>query len=1274
MKFILLALFALSFTLAGFSQNAWKPVPDKMMTSWGEKVNPDHPLPEYPRPQLVRNDWVNLNGLWQYNILPKSQESIPASFAGNILVPFAVESTLSGVGKTVGKDSVLWYEREFSLPASFKHKTILLQFGAVDWLCDVYVNGKKAGTHQGGYDPFSMDITDALNKKGMQKISVRVWDPTDDGPQPRGKQVKDPHGIWYTSVTGIWQTVWLEAVPKTYVQSTRQTADIDKQILKVDASVVQPAAGDQLLISAWKGNQKITEQAVAPDQQAALSIPGPELWSPAHPFLYDLKIAILRKGKKIDEVGSYFAMRKISMGPDKNGIQRMLLNNQFLFQFGPLDQGWWPDGLYTAPTDEALRFDIEKTKEMGFDLIRKHVKVEPARWYHYCDQLGMLVWQDMPSGDLGNHWESRPGVYGRATDKDRSPESEKIYREEWNEIMQDLYNFPSIVVWTPFNEAWGQFKTKDIVTHTMEKDPSRLVNTASGGNFVDIGPIIDLHNYPDPLMPDPDLFGAKRILVLGEFGGLGLPVEGHTWQQKNNWGYQTFKTKDELLKRYTELVDRIPRLIEKGLSAAVYTQTTDVEGESNGFMTYDRKVFKMPVEALNAENSKLYNPSLVVMRQATQAEVVPQVSNQAINAFYISGKAPLQKGHFIKLPVTSVKPGGWLKKQLELQRDGLTGHLGEISIWLSKKDNAWLNKEGKGKYGWEELPYWLKGYGDIAYMLGDEKMIKETTFWIDAVLNNQRENGDFGPMVLRNGTRDLWTNMPMLWCLQSYYEYAKDPRVIQLMSKYFKWELSLPDNHFLEDYWEKSRGGDNLYSVYWLYNRTGEKWLLDLASKIDRNTADWRQKDNLPNWHNVNIAQSFREPATYYLQSHKSADLDATYNDFKLVRTIYGQVPGGMFGADENARKGYDDPRQAVEACGMVEQMTSDEMLLRMTGDTYWAENCEDVAFNTFPAAFMPDFRSLRYLTAPNMVVSDSKNHSPGIDNNGPFLMMNPFSSRCCQHNHAAGWVYYAENSWMATPDNGLAAQLYSESSVTAKVGDGTTVEVSEQTHYPFEENVNFSISTSHAVIFPLYLRIPDWCTDAVVSVNGEKTTIVPQAGAYVKLTRQWESGDKIVVELPMKLKLRTWSKNKNSVSVNYGPLTFSLKIKERYVQKDSKETAIGDSKWQENADAKKWPSYEIYPASAWNYGILIDSAEPAKSFTVKRRDWPADNNPFTNESAPIVIEARGKEIPFWTIDQYGLCGILPQSPVVTRSPETALELVPMGGARLRISAFPVVE
>jgi len=589
-----------------FSQQQWQMVKGRIATAWAEKVDPNNPLPDYPRPQMQRGNWKNLNGLWQYSILPKSSETIPASFDGKILVPFAVESALSGVGKTVGKDSVLWYQRSIVLPAGFKNNNVLLQFGAADWLCEVYVNGKKAGTHQGGYDPFSFDITALLNKKGEQQVAVRIWDPSDDGPQPRGKQINKPNGIWYTPVTGIWQTVWLEAVPKTYISATKQTPDLDKKMVRVSAQVENAIEGDQLLVSAWKGTQKIAEQTIAATAEANLSITDPEIWSPQHPFLYDLKIAISRKGKIVDEVSSYFALRKISMAADNNGIQRMMLNNGFVFQYGPLDQGWWPDGLYTAPTDEALKFDIEQTKEMGFNLIRKHVKVEPARWYHYCDQLGILVWQDMPSGDLGNRWENRPGVYGRATDKARTPASEEIYRSEWKEIMQDLYNFPSIVVWTPFNEAWGQFKTKEIINWTMQKDPSRLVNTASGGNFEDVGPIIDLHNYPEPLMPDPALFGTQRILVLGEFGGLGLPVENHTWQDKNNWGYQSFKNKDELLKRYTELMDRIPALIEKGLSAAVYTQTTDVEGESNGFMTYDRKDIKMPVATLKALHDKIY--------------------------------------------------------------------------------------------------------------------------------------------------------------------------------------------------------------------------------------------------------------------------------------------------------------------------------------------------------------------------------------------------------------------------------------------------------------------------------------------------------------------------------------------------------------------------------------------------------------------------------------------------------------------------------------------
>jgi beta-galactosidase/beta-glucuronidase len=585
-------------------------VPGRITTTWAEKVNPSNPWPEYPRPQLVRKDWINLNGIWEYSILPKDQQAIPAAMQGSILVPFAVESALSGVGKTVGKDSILWYKRTITVPNT-NNRNLLLHFGAVDWQCTIFLNNKEVGRHQGGYDPFSIDITSALKKGSKQDIAIRVWDPSDDGPQPRGKQIKNPHGIWYTPVTGIWQTVWLETVPKTYIAETKQTPDVDQKLLRVSTRIENLLAGDQITVSAWDGTTKLAEQIIPANGEASLPISNPKLWSPENPFIYDLRYFVTRKGKTVDEVRSYFAMRKISMQPDRNGIQRMLLNDKFVFQYGPLDQGWWPDGLYTAPTDEALKFDIEKTKEMGFNMIRKHVKVEPARWYYYCDQLGILVWQDMPSGDLGNRWESRPGVIGRATDKERTPESESIFRTEWNEIMQDLHNFPSIIVWVPFNEAWGQFKTREIVNWTMQKDPSRLVNTASGGNFEDVGHIIDLHNYPDPVMPQPDLYGKNRVIVLGEFGGLGLPVENHTWQTKDNWGYQTFKNKEELLNRYSEFIKRIPDLITNGLSAAVYTQTTDVEVETNGLMTYDRKDIKIPVEKLKEIHSQLYNPSLV---------------------------------------------------------------------------------------------------------------------------------------------------------------------------------------------------------------------------------------------------------------------------------------------------------------------------------------------------------------------------------------------------------------------------------------------------------------------------------------------------------------------------------------------------------------------------------------------------------------------------------------------------------------------------------------
>lgn len=600
---LLLALAGLSISLP--AQNTWNVKNDKILTPWATKVDPKNTLPAYPRPQLVRqNNWLNINGLWNYAIVPKT--TTPNKYEGKILVPFAVESALSGVQRSVGKDSVIWYQTEINIPSQLRNKELLMHFGAVDWQTEVFVNGKSVGKHEGGFDPFSFNISTALKKGSSQEIKVRVWDPTDDGPQPRGKQVKRPRGIWYTPVTGIWQTVWLEAVPKSYIVSTKNQPDIDKHTISVSGIFENIQETDQFKVEVLEKGQVIGQATSPVASTAVINLKNEKLWSPSNPFLYDLKVSLLRNGKVLDQANSYFAMRKISVGTDTKGIKRMLLNNEFLFQFGPLDQGWWPDGLYTPPTDEAMKFDVDELKKMGFNMIRKHIKVEPATYYRYCDEIGMLLWQDMPSGDLGNGWNSNPGTVNNETEKNRTAESEGYFRKEWNSIIDALYNFPSIVVWVPFNEAWGQFKTVEITEWTMKKDPSRLVNSASGGNFFNTGHFTDLHNYPQPAMPRPDLFGKETILVLGEYGGLGLPVENHTWQQKNNWGYQSFKTPEELFAKYDSFVDRIVELIPLGLSAAVYTQTTDVEIEINGLITYDRKVIKIPTPQLFKSNTKVY--------------------------------------------------------------------------------------------------------------------------------------------------------------------------------------------------------------------------------------------------------------------------------------------------------------------------------------------------------------------------------------------------------------------------------------------------------------------------------------------------------------------------------------------------------------------------------------------------------------------------------------------------------------------------------------------
>lgn len=592
-------VLALWGALAAQLHAQWKPVEGRIRTQWSEQVNPDNVLPEYPRPIMERTEWKNLNGLWDYAIIEKGKHA-PSVFDGKILVPFAVESSLSGVAKTVGAEKELVYRRSFEVPSSWKGKKVLLHFGAVDWKTDVWVNDVKVGSHAGGFTPFSFDITEALQGKN-NTLMVKVWDPTDKGYQPRGKQVSRPEGIWYTPVTGIWQTVWLEPVSESYIQDLRITPDIDNSLLSLKALVKDATSKDLVEVKVFDGQQLVAQGKSINGECVQVAMPeNAKLWSPESPFLYTLKVSLKQGGKLVDEVSSYAAMRKYSSKRDANGIVRLELNNKPLFQFGPLDQGWWPDGLYTAPTDEALLYDIQKTKDFGFNMIRKHIKVEPARWYTYCDKLGIIVWQDMPSGDRNPEWQNRK--YFEGTEMKRSAESEACYRKEWKEIMDALYSYPCIGTWIPFNEAWGQFKTPEIVEWTKQYDPTRLVNPASGGNHYTCGDMLDLHNYP---APELYLYDAQRATVLGEYGGIGWVVQGHIWEPDRNWGYIQFNSSKEVTDEYAKYAEKLYDLIPRGFSAAVYTQTTDVEVEVNGLMTYDRKVIKLDEKRVREINRKL---------------------------------------------------------------------------------------------------------------------------------------------------------------------------------------------------------------------------------------------------------------------------------------------------------------------------------------------------------------------------------------------------------------------------------------------------------------------------------------------------------------------------------------------------------------------------------------------------------------------------------------------------------------------------------------------
>lgn len=571
----------------------WQSTPNPLTTPWTADVSPDQVWPEYPRPQMVRSNWINLNGLWDYAIVDQNATR-PQQWQGQILVPFAVESALSGVKKSVLPDQCLWYHRSFHAPEMVQNKRLLVHFGAVDWQCTLWINDQKVGSHSGGYDSFSFDITDFIIE-GDNELFLAVLDPSDEGYQPRGKQVLKPGGIMYTAVTGIWQTVWMEIVPQTYITSLKIVPDVDHSIVHI---TVIANTSSQVQIT----GKEIEPQQGYTGQPLEVSVPQIQLWSPDNPYLYDFTVTLFKQGDDGDQVTGYFGMRKIEVAPDDQGVMRLKLNNKVLFQYGPLDQGWWPDGLYTPPTDEAIKYDITMTKKFGMNMARKHVKYECARWYYWCDKMGLLVWQDMPSGDSS-----------------RNPASRTNFRKELKTMIDALHNFPCIVMWVPFNEGWGQFDTGDIVQWIKTYDPTRPVNEASGWNDRGTGDISDMHSYPGPGMRSIE---EKRVIVLGEFGGLGLPIPNHTWQSQENWGYVSFTSQKDLTDAYVNLLKRMRPLIGQGLAAAVYTQTSDVEIEVNGLLTYDRKVTKMDLDSCNAAAQLLYQtpPKIINIVPSSQHE------------------------------------------------------------------------------------------------------------------------------------------------------------------------------------------------------------------------------------------------------------------------------------------------------------------------------------------------------------------------------------------------------------------------------------------------------------------------------------------------------------------------------------------------------------------------------------------------------------------------------------------------------------------------------
>ncbi len=638
------------------------------------------------------------------------------------------------------------------------------------------------------------------------------------------------------------------------------------------------------------------------------------------------------------------------------------------------------------------------------------------------------------------------------------------------------------------------------------------------------------------------------------------------------------------------------------------------------------------------------------------AEVRSGLPAGAQNTQYTANRAPLRPLPLVKLPVGAVVPGGWLGEQLRLMDDGFSGRLPELSKFCDYNNNAWTDSSGHGGFGWEELPYWLKGYIDLGYVSRDARIIADSKRWVDAVLKTQRADGYFGASTNLIGKNtlddlqalDLWPNMVMLYVLRTHYEATGDARIIPFMTRYYRWFMRQPLHNILPSSWQKIRGGDNLDHIYWLYNQTGEAWLLDAARINHERTSDW--VGGIASWHGVNFGECFREPAEYFQQTKDARYLEATERDYDTMIRLYGQVPGGGFATDENARPGFTGPRQGTETCTWAELMFSHEMLASITGASVWADRAEDVAFNSLPAAMTPDLKGLHYLTAPNQVQLDRTSKSPMIENAGDMFSYNPYSNRCCQHNTAMAWPYYAQRQWMGTNANGLAAVFYSPNTVKARVGAGVDVTIGEQTDYPFRGTVAFTVKPAKAVAFPLAVRIPAWAAAPVLKLNGKALAIPAKHDGWITVDRTWAPGDRLELTLPMKVEVKRWPTQFNAASVHYGPLAFSLKI---------------DEDWRPYGDNPQWQKFEVFARTPWNYALDLSAPMEVAATAV-----PAQ--PFTVQAAPVTIRARARRVPEWKQEPNGLVGEIQASPVRATGAAEPVTLIPMGAARLRISMFPV--